>query len=142
MRVGSEYNVASERYDADRDNGGEGNASSQDDGTDTGTDDIENDLGIDGDDDDGGDEDVTNASTSPTSEQSADNGGDHVAGDSAADFVAEHDDNGDGERDVVFSVVYEGCFQDGLFFKDLNGGTRLFREVSKDGQPSTDLPRG
>lgn len=52
-------------------------------------------------------------------------------------------DSGDGDRggNTVFSVVYQGCFQDGEVFKNLRKGTRVFHEVREAGTADDQSPQ-
>lgn len=131
MRNSSHVDVVWKPDDTDEDNGGGGNANNSDDGKGTGASHTAHSHGhADG----GNDQNFIYANTNPANETNED-GGNAVAGNNPADLGEEHGDDGDSEKGVVFSLVYQGCFQDGLIFKDLDGGTRLFREVREDGQP-------
>lgn len=81
------------------------------------------DVGYSGDSNDEEDEDEVDQSQDSSGDSSSDDeeGG---RGDSAEDA-----------EDSEFSLVYQGCFEDGLVSKDLQGGTRLFHEVAEGARP-------
>lgn len=115
---------------ANDNNGGGENASSNRGGK--GTVDYGNESsshGVDGDGHGGGDQEVY-ADADAADDADGDNA---VAGDSDDLGVDGYANDGDGGKDsIVFSLVYQGCYQDGQISKDLSGGTRLFRQVKKD----------